>query len=207
MFWDNKVNLENTANLQQQPLRGRYLKFWGRGENLTWGDLAFDGATWEPFKNHGLFFVFLVAGLVELGENPWTCRMSQILKKRCNPKMVSRHGKHLLTAKSKAENFGLLALYPCYFFYLLFGCSMVNFWLFLRKQSHSLDVNHRIWAINFWSKGDSEGLGLYSWVSSELWSQWNDPLTHSPQIAKTTLPRLAPTFSKMWKSLQYRKQL
>ena len=74
--------------------------------------------------------------------------------------MASRLGKHLLRAKSKTENFGLFALYPCYF-YLLFGCSMANFWLLLRKQSHSPDVNHCIWAIDFWSKGDSEGLALY----------------------------------------------
>ena len=42
-------------------------------------------------------------------------------------------------------------------FYLLFGCSMTNFWLLLRKPG----VNHCIWAINFSSKGDSEG-----WVST-----------------------------------------
>ena len=30
---------------KQHPLRGRYLKFWGRGENLTWGDLAVYGGT------------------------------------------------------------------------------------------------------------------------------------------------------------------
>ena len=63
--------------------------------------------------------------------------------------MASRLGKHLLRAKSKTENFGLFALYLCYFFYLLFGCLMANVCLLLRKQSHSSDVNHCIWTINF----------------------------------------------------------
>ena len=31
------------------------------------------------------------------------------------PKMASKLGQHLLRAKPKAENFGLFALYPCYF--------------------------------------------------------------------------------------------
>ena len=61
---------------------------------------------------------------------------------------------HLLRAKSKAENLGLFALYPCYFLYLLFGCPVVNVWLLLMKQSHSPNVNHCIWAIYFWLTGD-----------------------------------------------------
>ena len=38
-----------------------------------------------------------------------------------------------------------------------------------------------------------------NWVSSGLWSQWHNPLSHSPQIVKNILPRLASRFSKMWK--------
>ena len=79
--------------------------------------------------------------------------------------MTSRLGKHLLIAKSKAENFGLFAAYPFYFFYLWFGCPMTEFWLLLRKQFHSLDVNHCTWAINFWAKGHSVGLGLCTYLS------------------------------------------
>ena len=71
--------------------------------------------------------------------------------------MAFRLGKHLLRAKSKTENFGLFE-----YFYLLFGYSMANFWLLLRKQSHSPEFNQCIWAIDFCSKGDSEGLDLYS---------------------------------------------
>ena len=75
--------------------------------------------------------------------------------------MDSRLWKHLLRAKYNTESFGLISHYRCYYFDLLFTCPMTNFWLLLRKQSHSPDVNHCIWAINFWSKGNSEGLGVY----------------------------------------------
>ena len=40
-------------------------------------------------------------------------------------------------------------------------------------------------------------------VPSGLWSQWHNPLNHSPQIAENTLPTLAPSFSEMWKCPQY----
>ena len=46
-----------------------------------------------------------------------------------------------------------------------------------------------------------------NWVPSGFWSQWHNPLTHSPQIAENTLPRLVPSFSKMWKCLQYPQKL
>ena len=42
------------------------------------------------------------------------------------PKMVSRLGQHLLRAKSKTENFGLFALYLCYFLSAL-GCAVQTF--------------------------------------------------------------------------------
>ena len=66
----------------------------------------------------------------------------------------------------KQQNLRLKTLHYLFFipaiFYRLFGCSMANFWLLLRRQSHTPDDNHCIWAINFWSKRDLEGLGLYS---------------------------------------------
>ena len=40
-------------------------------------------------------------------------------------------------------------------------------------------------------------------MSSGLWSQWHNPLNHSPEIAEITLPTLAPSFSGMWKCAQY----
>ena len=74
--------------------------------------------------------------------------------------MASRLGQHLVRAKSKTENFGLLALYSSYlFFYLLFDYPMANFWLLSSKQSHSPNVNHCIWAISFWPKAGLGGVG------------------------------------------------
>ena len=119
---------------------------------------------WED-KHFRLFFVFLVEGLVDLSWESLNFSNTPKYWKRWlfYPKMASRLGKHLYRAKSKTENFGLFALYP-YIFYLLFPFSMANFWLLLRKQSHSHDVNHCIWAINFWSKGDS-GVGSLLYIS------------------------------------------
>ena len=74
--------------------------------------------------------------------------------------MACRLEQHLLSAKSKAENFGLFTLYSSYlFFYLLLGCFMANFWLLSSKQSHSPNVNHCIWAISFWPKAGLGGVG------------------------------------------------
>ena len=114
--------------------------------------------------------------------------------------MASRLGKHLLRIKSKAENFGLYALYPCF----LFICCLAPPWLifgYYRRNS----LTHLMLIIAFgrsifgrkvtWRGSVSTS----NWVPSGLWSQWHNPLTHSPQIAKNTLPKLAPSFSKMWK--------
>ena len=52
--------------------------------------------------------------------------------------MAGRLEQHLLSAKSKAENFGLFTLYSSYlFFYLLLGCFMANF-LAVIEQTVSL---------------------------------------------------------------------
>ena len=122
--------------------------------------------------------------------------------------MASRLRKHLLTAKSKAENLDYLLFIPATF-YLLFGCSMANCWLLLRKQSHSPDVTHLAFGLSiFGPKVTRRGwVSTSNWVPSGLWSQWHNPLSLSPQIAENTLHRLASRFSKMWKCLQYPKQL
>lgn len=74
--------------------------------------------------------------------------------------MAFRLEQHFLRAKSKLENFELIALYPLLFCYLLVGCPMANLWLLSRKQSHSPDVSHCIWAINFWRESQLEELRL-----------------------------------------------
>ena len=109
--------------------------------------------------------------------------------------MSSRLGQHLLRSKSKAENFGLFALYSSYFFYLLFDRPMANFWLLSSKQSHSLNVNHCIWAISF--RPGAEMGGVRSLHLTE-WPVSFDCKAITPQIAEDTLPRFKPSFSKMW---------
>ena len=73
--------------------------------------------------------------------------------------MASRLGEHLLKAKSMPENFGL---FTPPIFYLMFCCVMAKLRLLLRKHSHSPNVNHCIWAINLWSKGDRDELDVYT---------------------------------------------
>ena len=68
--------------------------------------------------------------------------------------MASRLGKHLLRAKCKTENFGLSALYTCYFCF--------DVWLLHGKLLTIIDKKLYIWVINFWSKGNSEEVGLYT---------------------------------------------
>ena len=118
--------------------------------------------------------------------------------------MASRLGQHLLRAKSKAENFELFALYSGYFFYLLFGCSMANVWLLSSKQSQSHNVNHCIWAISFWPKAGLGGVGSLHLIECPVSFDHN---AITPQIAENTLPKLEPSFSKMWKCPQYPRQL
>ena len=70
---------------------------------------------WEV-EHFRLLFVFLAPGLVDLGPESLNFSNAQNTEKQMYlyPKMASRLGQHLLRAKSKAENFGLFALYPCY---------------------------------------------------------------------------------------------
>ena len=118
--------------------------------------------------------------------------------------MASRLGQHLLRAKSKAENFGLFALYSGYFFYLLFGCPMANVWLLSSKQSQSRNVNHCIWDISFWPKAGLGGVGSLHLIECPVSFDHN---AITPQIAENTLPKLEPSFSKMWKCPQYPRQV
>ena len=119
--------------------------------------------------------------------------------------MSSRLGQHLLRSKSKAENFGLFALYSSYFFYLLFDCPMANFWLLSSKQSHSLNVNHCIWAISF--RPGAEMGGVRSLHLTE-WPVSFDCKAITPQIAEDTLPDLNQVFPKCGNAPpQYPKQV
>ena len=126
--------------------------------------------------------------------------MPQILKNRC----IFTLRWLLDLGKSKAENFGLFALYSSYFFYLLFGFSMANFWLLSSKQHHSPNVNHCICPISFWPRAGMGGVGSLHRNECPVSFDHNAII---PQIAENTLPRLKPSFPKMWKCPQYPKQV
>ena len=67
--------------------------------------------------------------------------------------MASRLGQHILSAKSKAENFGLFALYSSYLFFLsAFGCPMeavvlrILSFFEIQIQYFHVDIkNHSLW--------------------------------------------------------------
>ena len=92
----------------------------------------------------------MAAGLVELGPEYLIAQMPQKMKKGCNFIL----GWLLdLDNVSLEQNLGLKTLGYLLFipaiFCLLFCWPMANFWLLLRKQSHSLSFNHCVWVINF----------------------------------------------------------
>ena len=88
-------------------------------------------------------------------------------------------------------------LFILLFSYLLFGCPMNNFWLLLRKHSHSPNVNHCILVIFGAKLAGRYWASTPKWVPSKLWSQCHNPRSHSPQIVENSFARLAPSFYKM----------
>ena len=79
---------------------------------------------WE-IEHFRLFFVFLAAGSFYLGPESLNRSNTTNTEKQIKryPKMTAGVGQHL-RAKSKAENFGLFALYPFCFFI----CSLAAIW-------------------------------------------------------------------------------
>ena len=133
--------------------------------------------------------------------------MPPILKKRCkfNPKMASRLGKLFLRAKWELWVIGFLSL-------LFFICCLAAPWLtFSYYWGNSLTHLMLITTFGLSMFGPKVTwkvwVSITNWVSSGLWCQWHNPLSHSPQIAENTVPATAPRFSKMWKCPQYPKQL
>ena len=91
--------------------------------------------TRREVEHFRLYSFVLAAGLVDMSLESLNFLNASNTEKQMQLylKMASRLGQHLLRAKYKTENFGLFALYSSYFFCLLFGCSMANFWLLLSK--------------------------------------------------------------------------
>ena len=124
------------------------------------------------------------------------------------PNMGSRLRKNLLRTKAKAENFGLFALSPCFLFIYCLAAPWLTFGYYWGNSLTHLMLIIASGLSIFGPKVTRRGwVSTPSWVPSGIWSQWHNPLTHSPQIAENTLPRLASNFSKMWKCPQYPKQL
>ena len=98
------------------------------------------------------------------------------LKNRCNftIRWLLDLGNTSLEQTLRLKTLGYLLFIPAifFFFYVLSGCPMANFWLLLSKQSYSPNVNHCI-GYQFLAQNWTER----SWVSkpnrvpSELWSQ------------------------------------
>ena len=120
--------------------------------------------------------------------------------------MASRLGKHLLRANSKHENFQSI----CSLSLLFFICFLSVPWLtFSNYWGNSLTHLMLVTAFGlsvFGPKMTRSGwVYISNWAPRRLWSKWHNSLSHSPQVAGNTLPRLAPRFSRMWKFPQYPK--
>ena len=100
----------------------------------------------------------------------------------------------------RLKTLGYLLFIPAiYCFYLLFGCFMANISLLSSKHSHSPNVNHCIWAISFSPKAELGGAVSLHLTECPVSFDHN---AVTPQIAQDTLPRLKPSFSKIWKCPQ-----
>ena len=136
--------------------------------------------------------------------------MPQLLKKRCNftLRWFLDLGNTSLEQNLSLKTLDYLLFIPAIFFICClaapwltsgyyWGNSLTHLMLIISSGLSSFvpKVTQRVW------------VSTPNWVPSGLWSQWHNPLTHSPHIEENTLPRLEPSFSKMWKCLQTPKQL
>ena len=111
--------------------------------------------------------------------------------------MASRLGQHFLRAKSKAENFGLFALYSFYFFI----CCLAAQWpIFDCYWGNSLTHPILLTAFGlpiFVPRVTGRGWGSTpNWVPSELWSQCLNPFSHTYKLQKILSADLHPVFIK-----------
>ena len=108
--------------------------------------------------------------------------------------MASRLEQHLLRAKSRLKTFGYLLFIHFFFLFAV--------WLPTCGYCGRNSVTHLMLITAFGMsivRAKVTGRGWISttnWMSSGLWSQCHNPLSHVLQIAENTLPRLAPSFSK-----------
>ena len=156
---------------------------------------------WNTF---GYFKIILVADLVDLGPKSLNHSNSSNTGKKMllYPKMTSRLSQHLVRTKSKVENFGLFTLDLCYFLICILAAPWPTFGYYRENSLTSLML---VIAFRISVFGPREGIWVSTpnWVPNELWSQYHNPLSHSPQIAENALPRVAPSFCKIRKCPQH----
>ena len=111
--------------------------------------------------------------------------------------MASRLGQHLLRAKSKAENFGLFALYSFYFFICCLAAQWPNFDCYWGNSlTHPILLTAFGLPI-FVPRVTGRGWGSTpNWVPSELWSQCLNPFSHTYKLQKILSADLHPVFIK-----------
>ena len=134
----------------------------------------------QKLNTLGYFLFYCLLGWWTWVQNPWIFQMPQILKNRCN--------------------FTLRYFYFLFFFSALW----LPHWQLLAVIEQTVsppppsppNVNHWIWAISFWSRA---GLGGFETLHLTECQLSIDRNAITPQIAENTLPRLKPSFSKMWK--------
>ena len=87
----------------------------------------------------------------------------QILKNECNftQRWFEDFGNTSLEQSLRLKTLGYLLFIPN-IFYLMFGWPIANFWLSLRKKSHSPNASHCIWTNYFLSERDWEGLAPWT---------------------------------------------
>ena len=117
--------------------------------------------------------------------------------------MACRLEQHLPRAKSKAENFGLFSLYPCYFFICCLAFPWPTSGCYGGKR-----LTHPMLITAFGLSVFDPELTRRGWsCSTPNCSVGFDRNAITPQIAENTLWKLKSIFSKEWKCPQYPKQL
>ena len=120
--------------------------------------------------------------------------------------MASSLGQNLLRGKSKAENFGLFALYSSYFFLFLSAVWLSHGQpLAVIEQAVSLTQCQSLHLhYQFLARAGPGEVGSLHLTECPVSFDHN---ATTPQITENTRPRLKPSFSKMWKCPQYSKQV
>ena len=136
--------------------------------------------------------------------------MPQILKKRCNftLRCLLDLGNTSLEQNISLKTLDYLLFIPAIFFICYLAAQWLTFGYSLGNSLTHLMLIIASGLSIFGPKVIPRGwVNTPDWVPSGLWSQWHNLLAHSPQIAENALPRLGPSFSKMWKCFQYLKRL